>query len=262
VRRWCRRKLPRAKWARKPFGTIANRQYRGLAHSSRALANRESDGSSSYSNVSESRKQLMTNGHGLIIKPEYSAWVHLGTTKGSVARLLARKLRRISKEFTATNQKVGSSNLSGRAILQASCPLRGISRPWLTVLCRYGCGVAFKLSRGLSSWTFHVIHSFCSLASCADGADPSGGLIIDSNGNLYSTTGGGGSNGRGTVFKLSHVPGSPWVLDSLYSFCPLFPACADGSEPSGNLVFDSVGNLYGTTPYGGFGYGVAFEIIP
>jgi hypothetical protein len=33
-----------------------------------------------------------------------------------VARFLARKLRRISKELTATNQKVGSSNLSGRAI--------------------------------------------------------------------------------------------------------------------------------------------------
>jgi len=36
----------------------------------------------------------------------------LGTFEGSVARLLARKLRRISKELTATNQKVGSSNLS------------------------------------------------------------------------------------------------------------------------------------------------------
>jgi len=35
----------------------------------------------------------------------------LGTFEGSVARSLARKLRRISKELTATNQKVGSSNL-------------------------------------------------------------------------------------------------------------------------------------------------------
>jgi len=41
----------------------------------------------------------------------------LGTFEESVARFLARKLRRISKELTATNQKVGSSNLSGRAIL-------------------------------------------------------------------------------------------------------------------------------------------------
>ena len=39
----------------------------------------------------------------------------LGTIEGSVARFLARKLRRISNELTATNQKVGSSNLSGRA---------------------------------------------------------------------------------------------------------------------------------------------------
>jgi len=48
----------------------------------------------------------------------------LGTFEGSVARFLARKLRRISKELTATNQKVGSSNLSGRAI--PSKYLRGL----------------------------------------------------------------------------------------------------------------------------------------
>ena len=41
----------------------------------------------------------------------------LGTFEGAVARFLARKLRGISKELTATNQKVGSSNLSGRTIL-------------------------------------------------------------------------------------------------------------------------------------------------
>jgi len=45
-------------------------------------------------------------------------WVHLGTTERSVVRRSARKLRRISNEFTATNQKVASSNLSGRTILQ------------------------------------------------------------------------------------------------------------------------------------------------
>ena len=45
----------------------------------------------------------------------------LGTFEGSVARLSARKLRRISNEVTATNQKVGSSNLSGRAIF--SCEI-------------------------------------------------------------------------------------------------------------------------------------------
>ncbi len=48
-----------------------------------------------------------------VLTPFGSAWV--GKFEGSVARLSARKLRRISKELTATNQKVGSSNLSGRA---------------------------------------------------------------------------------------------------------------------------------------------------
>jgi hypothetical protein len=52
-----------------------------------------------------------------------------------VARLLARKSRRISKEFTATNQKVGSSNLSGRARFLGAIPhcIRDFGR-WLPAL--------------------------------------------------------------------------------------------------------------------------------
>ena len=55
----------------------------------------------------------------------------LGTFEGSVARLLARKLRRISNEVTATNQKVGSSNLSGRAT--SSTTISRLLRPRATV---------------------------------------------------------------------------------------------------------------------------------
>jgi len=37
----------------------------------------------------------------------------------------------------------------------------------------------------------------------------------------------------------------------------------DGSEPDSNLLFDSKGNLYGTTGYGGSGGGgTVFEITP
>jgi uncharacterized repeat protein (TIGR03803 family) len=123
---------------------------------------------------------------------------------------------------------------------------------------RGGCGTAFKLSKSLTgTWTFHLLHSFCSLSLCPDGAFPSGGLILDSVGNLYGPTAGGSSKNSGTVFKLSsHVSGSPWVLDTLYSFCAL-AQCADGVGPQGSLVLNGAGNLFGTTANR-----LAFEVIP
>lgn len=36
----------------------------------------------------------------------------------------------------------------------------------------------------------------------------------------------------------------------------------DGSEANASLTADGAGNFYGTTPYGGLGYGVVFELSP
>lgn len=67
-------------------------------------------------------------------------------------------------------------------------------------------GAVFKLAPTATGWTESLIHSFCTPASCADGANPVGGLIMDAAGNLYGTTLGGGNNNYGVVFKLT--PGS------------------------------------------------------
>jgi uncharacterized repeat protein (TIGR03803 family) len=76
-----------------------------------------------------------------------------------------------------------------------------------------------------------------------DGAAPMyGSLVQGTDGRLYGTTAGGGSNARGTVFKMT--PGG--VLTTLYNFCSL-PKCADGSAPSAGLVLGTDGNFYGTT---------------
>src|SRR5579872_1386463 len=89
-----------------------------------------------------------------------------------------------------------------------------------------------------------------------DGSSPAGALVMDAAGNLYGTTSSGGSstnctNGCGTVFQL--IPplfkGLPWSENILYNF----QAGTDGSMPLANLTFDSIGNLYGTTAYGGTG---------
>ena len=104
-----------------------------------------------------------------------------------------------------------------------------------------------------------VLHSFNSNGT--DGVGPVSGLILDKAGNLYGTTqyGGagtcnsGGFTGCGTVFELSPKPGGGWVEKILHNFVN---DKVDGSSPRGMLIFDAVGNLYGTTYYGGSGSSV------
>jgi len=59
-----------------------------------------------------------------------------------------------------------------------------------------GCGVAFELTpKQGGGWTYTVLHAFCSEGTnnCSDGSSPQAGLTMDSTGNLYGTTSGGGS---------------------------------------------------------------------
>jgi uncharacterized repeat protein (TIGR03803 family) len=123
------------------------------------------------------------------------------------------------------------------------------------------------------TWTESVLYSFCSLTNCLDGSSPTASVIFDTSGNLYGTTGTGGSGsgagcdqGCGTVFKLTPNPDGTWIESVLYSFCSL-TACSDGAVPSIALLFDMAGNLYGTAGEGGlnqcgfsFGCGVVFKL--
>jgi uncharacterized repeat protein (TIGR03803 family) len=72
------------------------------------------------------------------------------------------------------------------------------------------------------------------------GTNPEAELIMDSAGNLYGTTYGGGTYNRGTVFKVSPT-GKETVL---YSFAG---GTTDGAHPEAGLIMDSAGNLFGTT---------------
>jgi uncharacterized repeat protein (TIGR03803 family) len=133
--------------------------------------------------------------------------------------------------------------------------------------CLGGCGVVFELTPGSTGWNYQVIYSFNNVP---DGAFPSGDLIFDSAGNLYGVTSGGGSEGVcvgvfpgcGTVFEL--VKANGWQDQILHRF---YYSLTDGDYPSGKLVFDSQGNLYGTTESGGAGahglyHGTVFEMKP
>ena len=77
----------------------------------------------------------------------------------------------------------------------------------------------------------------------ANGQGPTGSLIADADGYLYGTTGYGGANNAGTVFKIDSASGA---LSTLLSFTG-----GNGSNPFPGLIADAAGNLYGATLYGG-----------
>ena len=70
-------------------------------------------------------------------------------------------------------------------------------------------------------------------------------LIFDPTGNLYGTTAEGGDTENGVVFKLTPNKDGSWSESVLHSFTG-----ADGYGPIA-VIFDRVGNLYGTTVIGG-----------
>ena len=108
-----------------------------------------------------------------------------------------------------------------------------------------------------------VIYSF--VYATSDGLEPIAGLTPDGAGNFYGTTVYGGSVGSpynfdGTVYELSPVSGGGWTEKVLFSFGTY---TGDGTQPYGGVIFDSKGNLYGTTTAGGAnGQGAVFELSP
>jgi hypothetical protein len=122
-------------------------------------------------------------------------------------------------------------------------------------------GTVFQLAppaKKGDAWTETVLYTFKGKNDNNDGMQPSGGLVIDSTGNLYGVTAYGGTGGCillgilygcGTVYELSppQQKGGQWTETILSSF----QSGKDGYFPWGNLTFDKSGNLYGATQFGG-----------
>jgi uncharacterized repeat protein (TIGR03803 family) len=115
-------------------------------------------------------------------------------------------------------------------------------------------GEVFKLSPNGGAWTLSVLKILKAGA-------PQGALVFDASGNLYGTI----SNKSGTVFEMSPASGGSWNYRVLHTFTR---NTRDGADPFGALAFDSSGNLYGTTVYGGdasncgAGCGTVFKFTP
>lgn len=95
-----------------------------------------------------------------------------------------------------------------------------------------GAGAVFRIT---PTGILTVLFSF---TGGIDGANPSSGLTLGTDGNFYGTTLGGGTNFDGTVFKV----GANGVLTVLHSF-----NCTDGCNPVAGIIQGSDGNFYGTT---------------
>lgn len=110
-----------------------------------------------------------------------------------------------------------------------------------------GYGTIFKISSG---GDFNVIKNF---AFTADGSNPHGSLVLAKDGNFYGITYGGGSNGVGTIFKLTSA--------GVYSVIHNMTSATDGGTSYAGLTQGSDGNLYGTAYSGGKNnYGTIFKV--
>jgi uncharacterized repeat protein (TIGR03803 family) len=106
------------------------------------------------------------------------------------------------------------------------------------------CGTVFELRPSPNGiWTEQVVHTF---TNGSDGSTPVSVLALDAAGNLYGTNSAGTIYNGGVVFELSRS-GIGWTFTPLYTFTRQ----EDGGNPQAGVIFDSHGNLYGTTPTGG-----------
>jgi uncharacterized repeat protein (TIGR03803 family) len=162
------------------------------------------------------------------------------------------------------------STPAGGVIFDKAGNLYGLTIYGGSTACPPGwCGTFYQVSPPLQkggAWTETVLYVFKGHDQ-NDGSSPSGSLIADGAGNFYGVTGYGGSGpcvlfgtatGCGTVFELTppKTKGGAWTEEVLYNF----QGGNDGDLPTGPLVFDSAGNLYGATEFGG-GKGTTCDIF-
>jgi uncharacterized repeat protein (TIGR03803 family) len=147
--------------------------------------------------------------------------------------------------------------LDGRGALTGATYAGGLSN------CKpYGCGSVYRLdppAPGQSVWSIDVLYAFTGVNY---GASPTSNATIDRMGSLFGMT-------TTAAFRLTPPPGGQgaWTPSLVHAFTA---GDVGGRSPSGTLIEDRHGNLYGTASSGGnttscseggSGCGVVFELL-
>ncbi len=165
--------------------------------------------------------------------------------------------------YRFTGRSDGAAPGNGDLVFDAAGNIYGTTISGGSGNCEYGtgCGVIYKLTSANGSWTESVLYSF---SGGSDGGNPFAGVVFDAAGNLYGAAATGGNlncnapYGCGTVFQLASS-GSNWTENLLHTF----QNGSDGASPQGGVIFNASGDLYGTTPSGGWeGGGTVFTLVP
>lgn len=119
-------------------------------------------------------------------------------------------------------------------------------------------GTVFELTPNAGGvWSEKVVYAL--RRNGTDGNFPNS-VIMDSSGNLYGTTSGGGAYNYGTVFEISRRSNGGWSEKILYSFNN---NGIDGTLPAAGVTLGADGSLYGTTGLGGpYNSGTVFQLTP
>jgi uncharacterized repeat protein (TIGR03803 family) len=135
-----------------------------------------------------------------------------------------------------------------------------------------GLGTVFKftpLSTPLQGYTIAAYN----FVSANDGETPFGGVVTDSADVVYGTTFSGGVQALGTVFRLTPGQNGSGYSKATFSFGGTSGSPTAGAQPSGGIVLDATGAIYGTAQQGGtgsciqvanvnFGCGAIFKLTP
>jgi uncharacterized repeat protein (TIGR03803 family) len=163
-----------------------------------------------------------------------------GTTTSTTRAAFPAPLSAIGGQPFAAPIEDGHGNLFGTTVLGGA----------------YGYGTVYEVTAGGTLITLADLN-----ANAFGNFDTYSRLVQDSVGNLFGTTKVGGAYGYGSVYEVTNdnnvTNGGSHTLTTLASF----DGATDGSTPSGGMVMDGHGNLFGTTVGGGvYGHGTVFEI--
>lgn len=163
---------------------------------------------------------------------------------GTVFRLTSGGVLTTLVEFTGAGGAAKGSGPVGAMVFNGNT-LYGVTREGGSG----GLGTVFSVTTG---GVFGLLAEFSGTGGARPGANPAGGLLLNSDGNLYGTTEFGGANDFGTAWRLT----TAGAFTSLRAF-----ADGTGSQPTGALARAANGLLYGTTASGGAGgFGTVFSL--